>query len=333
MTAQHLLLIASIIIAGLAVRCDGSAPAGTGGSPVSLSGSNAPPKAYGRISPDEYILTPEQIECFHRDGCTTLDDVLAEDEVAHIEHTFNRFLNREIDVPGKDFCDMSQPFGIPFEQWRIVNIMLPTTYLPSFRDNVYERLSACIARQLFPKLDMTKDYDQLLNKRPGKKDAVFAWHQDMGYWPGPKALGVDETSTCTFSLAVDDSTEENGCLRYVPGSQKYKRLRPHVPLGKSRDDAHALTIEVDESKGDKIMFAPARRGSVTIHDEFVVHGSSGNRAKDRQRRTYVIAYRPRKVVEAERKIGFTHSHNDEVNWDTFQDGESHRNKADDDETT
>ena len=104
-------------------------------------------------------------------------------------------------------------------------------------------------------------------------------------------------------------------------------MRPHVPLGKSRDDAHALTIEVDESKGDKIMLAPARRGSVTIHDEFVVHGSSGNRAKDRQRRTYVIAYRPRKVVEAERKIGFTHSHNDEVNWDTFQDGESHRNKS------
>jgi ectoine hydroxylase-related dioxygenase (phytanoyl-CoA dioxygenase family) len=175
---------------------------------------------------------------------------------------------------------------------------------------------------------MTKDYDQLLNKRPGKTDAVFAWHQDMGYWPGPKALGVDETSTCTLSLAVDDSTEANGCLRYVVGSHKAKRLRPHVPLGKSRDDAHALTIDVDRSKGDVIMLAPAKRGSVTIHDEFVVHGSGGNRSKDHQRRTYVIAFRPRKVVEAERRIGFTHSHNDQVNWDTFGDGEGHRLKAD-----
>jgi len=206
--------------------------------------------------------------------------------------------------------------------------MLPTTYLPSFKNNIYERLSACIARQLFPSLDMTKDYDQLLNKRPGKTDAVFAWHQDMGYWPGPKALGVDETSTCTLSLAVDDSTEANGCLRFVPGSHKAKRLRPHVPLGKSRDDAHALTIDVDRSKGDAIMLAPAKRGSVTIHDEFVVHGSGGNRSKDRQRRTYVIAFRPNEVVEAERRIGFTHSHNDEVNWDTFSDGEGHRLKAD-----
>ena len=146
---------------------------------------------------------------------------------------------------------------------------------------------------------------------------------------GPKALGVDETSTCTFSLAVDDSTEENGCLRYVPGSHKDKTLRPHVPLGKSRDDAHALSIEIN--KGDEIRLAPARRGSVTIRDEFVVHGSGGNRAKNRQRRTYVIAYRPRKVVQAERKIGFTHSHNDNVNWDTFGDGESHRLKAEKDD--
>lgn len=315
MTANCLALVTAILVTGLAILCDGSA-----------AGSS-----FGRVSPDEYILTPEQIECFHRDGCTTLDDVLTEEEVADIEHTFDRFLNREIDVPGKDHCDMSQPFGVPFEQWRIVNIMLPTTYLPSFRGNVYERLSACIARQLFPKLDMTKDYDQLLNKRPGKEDAVFAWHQDMGYWPGPKALGVDETSTTTFSLAVDDSTEENGCLRYVPGSHKDKKLRPHVPLGKSRDDAHALTIEVNESRGDEIRLAPARRGSVTIHDEFVVHGSGGNRAKNRQRRTYVIAYRPRKVVQAERKIGFTHSHEDKVNWDTFGDGESHRLKAEKDD--
>ena len=66
--------------------------------------------------------------------------------------------------------------------------------------------------------------------------------------------------------------------------------------------------------------APGKRGSVTVHDEIVVHGSGGNNSPDKQRRTYVLAYRPKAVVEAERRIGFTHSHNDEVNWDTFDDG-------------
>jgi len=250
-----------------------------------------------------------------------LPNVLTEEEVEAISQTFDQFLNREIHVPGKDFCDMSKPFGTPFEEWSIVNCMLPTLYHPSFRNNIYERLSTCIARQLFPSLDMTKDYDQLLNKRPGKDDAVFAWHQDMGYWPGPKALGVADTSTVTFSLAVDDSDESNGCLRYVEGSGVEKKLRPHAPLGGSRDDSHALTIDVDESKGDVIRLAPCKKGSVTIHDEYVVHGSGANMCPDRQRRTYVVAFRPRAVVDAERRIGFTHSHNDEVNWDTFDDGE------------
>lgn len=273
-------------------------------------------KQFGRISKTEYILTPKQIQDFKTQGCCTLNDVLDEEEMIQIESIFQKFMNREIHVPGKDFCDMSKPFDTPFEDWSIVNCMLPTRYYPSFQNNIYEKLTACIAKQLFPDKDMSKDYDQFLNKRPGKTDAIFSWHADMNYWPSSKVLGVEDTSTCTFSLAIDDSTLENGCLRYIPGSQFSRTIRPHVSIGKSRDDAHALTIEVDESK-EEIRYAPAKRGSITIHDEYVVHGSSGNTCKDKERRTYVLAYRSKEVVDAERRIGFTHSHNDEVNWDTF----------------
>mmetsp|Transcript_26473 Transcript_26473/g.34482 ORF Transcript_26473/g.34482 Transcript_26473/m.34482 type:complete len:331 (+) Transcript_26473:77-1069(+) len=293
----------------------------TSANSLSLNGGAI--EEYGRISQEEFVLTPEQIECFHREGCVTVPDVLTEDEVMEIEAVFAKFMNGEIEVPGKDFCDMSKPFGIPMDQWSVVNCMLPTRYYPPFRGNIYEKLTASIAKQLFPNSDMTKDYDQLLNKHPGKTDAVFAWHQDMGYWPGSKALGVDITDTCTFSLAIDNSTPENGCLRYIAGSGVEKKLRNHAPLiGNSRDDGHALTIEVKDD--EPIRLAPAKRGSITIHDEWVVHGSSGNKRADQERRTYVLAYRAGEIVRAERKIGFTHSHNDDVNWDTFNDGESHR---------
>jgi phytanoyl-CoA hydroxylase len=113
--------------------------------------------------------------------------------------------------------------------------------------------------------------------------------------------------------------EENGCLLYLPGSHIAKMVRPHVPLNKSREDGHALTILLTDEEKGAIRLAPARRRSVTVHDEYVIHGSNGNRCPDKQRRTYVVAFRPKKVVNAERKIGFTHSHNDRVNWDTFND--------------
>eukprot|EP00579_Thalassiosira_antarctica_P005843 CAMPEP_0201896364 /NCGR_PEP_ID=MMETSP0902-20130614/44458_1 /ASSEMBLY_ACC=CAM_ASM_000551 /TAXON_ID=420261 /ORGANISM="Thalassiosira antarctica, Strain CCMP982" /LENGTH=92 /DNA_ID=CAMNT_0048428933 /DNA_START=63 /DNA_END=337 /DNA_ORIENTATION=+ len=90
---------------------------------------------------------------------------------------------------------------------------------------------------------MAKDYDQLLNNWPGKNNVVFADHQDMGYWPGPKALGVEEKSTFTFSLTIDDSTKENGCLHYIPGSGPARKLRQHDPLSGSRDEGRALEIK------------------------------------------------------------------------------------------
>ena len=62
-------------------------------------------------------------------------------------------------------------------EWSIVNCMLPTTYHPEFQNNIFERLTRKIVQQIHPNIPMSKDYDQLLNKWPGKTDAVFAWHQ------------------------------------------------------------------------------------------------------------------------------------------------------------
>jgi phytanoyl-CoA hydroxylase len=286
-------------------------------------------RSYGRVSktPPVFRLTRDEIDAFFRDGLVTIPNVLTEEELRPLQEAFDRFMYGTIHVPGKDLCDISKPFGTPREEWSIVNAMLPTKYDPSLQNNVYEQITKNIVDQLFPQEihNMTKDYDQLLNKFPGKSDAVFAWHQDMGYWPGSKALGVNTTATATFSLALDDSTEENGCLRYVVGSGVSKTLRPHVALVGSRDEGHALTIPIGDD--EEVRFAPATRGSLTIHDEYVVHGSGGNNSPNMQRKTYVVAYRAGVIVDAERRIGFTHSHNDEVNWDTFHDGESHRIKV------
>jgi phytanoyl-CoA hydroxylase len=49
-----------------------------------------------------------------------------------------RFINREIPVEGRDFCDMSGDYSKPLSDFSIVNIMLPRKYHPSLKDNVYE---------------------------------------------------------------------------------------------------------------------------------------------------------------------------------------------------
>lgn len=257
---------------------------------------------------DQYILTAGEIEQFHRDGYVSLREVLTESELAEIEQEFQRFIQGEVPEMGRDFCDMSGPYGRSFEEFSLVNAVLPRKYRAALQGNLYEMRTASIARQLIG-ATATLDYDQFLAKRPNKPDAVFTWHQDLGYWP----TGTPDTITATCSLALDDADTENGCLKVVPGSQAGK-LRPHRPLMGDRDKSHILSVELSDE--DAVLELPVRRGDITVHDEMILHGSGGNRSANRWRRTYIVAYRTKACVDYERSIGFTHSHNDEINWQT-----------------
>ena len=262
---------------------------------------------------DSYLLTPEQVQAYARDGYLVLPAVLTEAELAPIEVSFERFIRGEVPGMGRDFCDMSGPYDRAFEDFNLINAVLPRVYESALVGNVFEQRATSIARQLIGD-DATLDYDQFLAKRPQRPKAVFAWHQDLGYWPS----STPDTRTVTCSLAFDDATVENGCLRVVPGSHLEPELRAHRPSAWStspelRAEAHTLTAELTER--DRIVALPVARGSITVHNERIVHGSAGNHTGG-WRRTYVIAHRSRQTVEYERSIGFTHSHNDVINWKT-----------------
>ena len=250
-----------------------------------------------------YTVTEEQLQHFREKGFVHLPGFLAEEEVAELETVYDQFLRREIEVPGKDFCDMAGDYGREPEDYSIVNVMLPRRYYPDWQNNVYERRAADAARQLCGD-GMQIDYDQLLAKQPYKDDAVFAWHQDMAYWPD-----TPDTRTATFWLAIDDSTVENGCMRFVPETIKEDALRPHEPQFGDRGESHALGTDLRET--DDVVTMPISRGDVTVHNERVMHGSGGNNT-DGFRRAYILALRSEETVKIERELGFTHSHNDET---------------------
>ena len=250
-----------------------------------------------------YSVDDEDRRRFAADGFVHLTGLLTEQEVAELEVTYDRFLRREIDVPGKDYCDMAGDYGRDPSDFSIVNVMLPRRYHPAWQGNVYEVRAAHVAEQLCGN-GMTIDYDQLLAKQPYKDDAIFAWHQDMAYWPN-----TEDRRTATFWLAIDDSTVANGCMRFVPATNHESQLRPHQPVFGGRGESHALGTELQPD--DEVEVKPIARGDCTVHNERVMHGSGGNTTAG-FRRAYVLAFRSQETVDIERRLGFTHSHNDEV---------------------
>ncbi|MFM7524994.1 MAG: phytanoyl-CoA dioxygenase family protein, partial [Actinomycetota bacterium] len=150
---------------------------------------------------DEYVVVPEELERFRRDGYVHLRGVMSESEMKVIDDAYEAFLQRQIHVEGRDFNDMTTgEFGTDPTSYAIVNVMLPRKYLPSLQGNLFERRAASIARQLCGD-GMVIDFDQLLAKQPFRDDAVFAWHQDQAYW-----IDTPDRRTATCWLAVDDST-------------------------------------------------------------------------------------------------------------------------------
>ena len=267
-----------------------------------------------RRSGNNYAITPDEIAQFDNQGYLVLQGVLTEEEIKTFDPWFDHFvLGKERERMGRDFCDMSQPYGTPFEQFQLVNAMLPSLYRAELANNIFHQVAQNIADQLYQTGHARIDYEQFLAKKPSKEGAEFAMHQDLGYWPKTK-----NTWTATFSLALTDSDVINGCLQVIPGTNKEPELRKHLPKAHeggdsiSRDDSHTLVI--DSKPEDEVVFLPVKRGSVTIHDERIVHGSGGNKSPD-WRKTYVVAFRDECTIEEERAMGFTHSHNDKVNWD------------------
>ncbi len=259
---------------------------------------NSPERRQG----DQYLVSEAEKETFRREGWVHLRGVLSEAELAAIDEVYGRFLRREIKVPGKDFCDMAGDYGRDPSDFSIVNVMLPRKYFPEWQGNLYERRAASIAAQLAGP-GMKLDYDQLIAKGPGKRDAVFHWHQDLAYW-----FETDDARTATCWLAVDPSTRANGCMRFVKGSHRESTLRPHHPLHGDRDQSHTLLTTVDEAR-DTVIDAEIARGDITVHNERICHGSGGNFSSG-WRRAYIVAFRSESTVAEERRRGFTHSHND-----------------------
>lgn len=254
---------------------------------------------------NRYRVTPDEIRQYNDQGYLVLNGFLDEAELATLDPWFEHFVQGREPGMERDFCDMSQPYGTPVEQFRLVNAMLPSKYRPELVNNIYFQVAQSVADQLYSGTAVM-DYEQFLAKKPQKEAAEFAMHQDLGYWPK-----TANTWTATFSLALSDSDIENGCLQVVPGTNREPELRSHKPKGDSRDDSHTLVIESHAT--DEVVYLPVKRGSVTVHDERIVHGSAGNLSQE-WRKTYVMAFRDAETVRIERAMGFTHSHNDRVNW-------------------
>jgi ectoine hydroxylase-related dioxygenase (phytanoyl-CoA dioxygenase family) len=225
---------------------------------------------------DRYRLTDDQIRFFDDNGYLAGVRVLDAAQVealraelaelmdpAHPGHSlFYEFHSNESDDP-------STVLFHALGAWRVA---------PGFHDLLWNAAFVVPASQLLGGA-VRFWHDQLFCKPP-RHGGVVAWHQDYSYWTRTQPM-----AHLTCWIALDDTTVENGCLQYVPGSHKWDLL-PKPALAGTMDAIQSVLTEEQRAA-----FTPVAvelpRGYAAFHHPLMLHGSSANQSS-RPRRGAVI---------------------------------------------
>ncbi len=152
---------------------------------------------------------------------------------------------------------------------------------PEFRDNASALLSYDLGFLNYARdpsiLDMVEQvvgpdiclWNMSFFAKPALNGKKTPFHQDGQYWP------IQPLATCTVWIAIDAANVENGCLQYIPGSHKSRKLRAH----EQKDDPnYTLNQELrpEEYNPDEAENLILEAGQMALHDVFLSHGSDEN---------------------------------------------------------
>ena len=122
-------------------------------------------------------------------------------------------------------------------------------------------------------------HDQIFYK-PAHHGGVVIWHQDYSYWTRTQPM-----AHLSCWIGLDDSTRDNGCVHYVPGSHRWNLL-PRKDFANDMNTIQRLLNE-QQRREFKPKAIELKKGECSFHHPLMVHGSFENRT-DRPRRAAVI---------------------------------------------
>ena len=224
----------------------------------------------------QYRLTDDQIEFFHEYGYLAGIRVLNDEQIEALRAELTQLIDP--DHPGHELfyefhanesTDPSTALFHALGAWRIA---------PGFHDLLWNPAFLMPASQILGGA-VRFWHDQLFCK-PAHHGGVVAWHQDYSYWTRTQPM-----AHLSCWIGLDDSTRENGCVHYVPGSHRWNLL----PITGLANDMHAIesVLAVEQRAQFKPVPIELRKGECSFHHPLMVHGSYEN-LSDRRRRGAVI---------------------------------------------
>ena len=231
------------------------------------------------FAPDKCVqnppLTELQLEEFQTSGFIAGIRVLSDEQIESLLSELNQFV--EPNHAGHELWheyhsnESTDPNTVLFHAlgaWRL---------RPGFHDLLWNPSVLQPAAQLL-RGTVRFWHDQLFCK-PARHGGVVAWHQDYSYWTRTAPM---QHLTCWIGL--DDSTQGNGCLQYIPGSHTWDLL----PITGLAGDMTAIRDVLSDEQWHAFQNPvpiELKRGECSFHHPLLVHGSFENTTEFPRRAT------------------------------------------------
>lgn len=218
-------------------------------------------------------LSPSQIADYNRDGFVIPDHRLAARDLARLQHLTLQLVEDNPHLRDKSMVCPHFP-----QPWvRDLRIADPQAWMDLAKDPAIVDL---VASLLGP--DIVLWGTNIFYKRALAGPAT-PWHRD-GRVP------IQPLETVSVWIAVFDSTVDNGCLQFIPGSHRSKAFGPHELV--YRDDMiFPTTLAASEYDESEAVDIELEAGEMVLFDIHTIHGARHNRGGS-ERAGYSLRFMP-----------------------------------------
>ncbi len=224
----------------------------------------------------------EQKAQYDERGYITHPEMLDAAEVAVLRAALDELLEEADQVPAD--VEVTEKFSFTRSstgERHVRRIFNPIAHHQAFMDLVHHpRILDAVENLIGP--DIQLHHTKLNLKPPASGNARFEWHQDYPFFPH------SNYDLVAVAVHIDESTEENGCLRVIPG---FHKLGPQEHMfsadGAFSSQLRDQSVIPDESHW---VHATSPAGGVEMHHCNMLHSSTANRGT-KPRSAVIIQYR------------------------------------------
>ncbi|MBK15918.1 MAG: phytanoyl-CoA dioxygenase [Chloroflexi bacterium] len=220
------------------------------------------------------MLNSKQVAYYNSNGYLTIENVYSASQIKLLSDVTDEFVEKSrLVTEENDMFSLESDHSK--DNPRLTRIKTPQNFHSIYKKAVKDEKMLDIIEHFIGK--NIRFQGAKLNMKMPQGGRQVEWHTDWGHHPHTN------DDMLAVGIALDDITEENGCLMVIPGSHKWDAISHH------EDGFFVGAVDINSFDVKKAINITSNAGSISIHHVRTLHGSAPNMS-DKPRRLLLLEF-------------------------------------------